>query len=409
MNNAIKTIFKTDITNDPTAIKLFGLLLDHGFLPIADIARELGLSVPTTTKILRSMKEEGLLESDANSKEVGTRNAIHYKINSNLGYFIGVDVKYNRITITLTDFDVKALHSTTTYGYTLWGNPNALTELYVHIKQFIDGLNIDKSHILTICVSIPGRVNTAKGESFTVFNTKPKPLAETMSEELGYDVRIDNDTRCMAYGEYILGLGRSARNVIFANIGWGIGTGIIINREIYYGKSGFSGEYGHTPAFDNEEICICGKKGCLETEVSGAAILRKFRNELRSGRGSILSSQFSNVNDIKLQDILDAAAESDNLAIEVIQNVGYLLGKHLAGLLNLFNPDVLILGGSIGRSGDYLTLSVKNSLMKYALNYVASDSQIIVASLNDNEASTLGACLLCRDQLLGVISPAGKE
>ena len=403
MNNALKTLFETDIASDSTARKLIGLLLHHGAMPIADVARELGLSVPTTTKILRGMKADGILTTDTNGREAGGRSAVHYGINAQLGYFIGIDVKYNRINFTLTDFATNPLQTHTTTGFQLWNNPNALTELYTHIRDFLSGLTIENECILGLSVCLPGRINTATGRTYTIFQNEEKPLAQLMSDELGFDVRIDNDTRCMAYGEYLLGPYQGAPNVVFANIGWGIGTGLIIDRHIYYGKSGFSGEYGHAPAFDNEQICICGKKGCLETEVSGSAIVRKFRKRLEEGSGSILQQQFASPSDIELRHILQAARDGDNLAIEVIQNVGYLLGKHLATLLNLFNPDYMILGGSVGRIGDCLTYAVRNSLMKYALSYVASDSQIATATLDENLASTLGACLLMRNSMLGLI------
>lgn len=396
------SIIKTYLPEDPTQQRLITLLIDKGAMSIAEIAKEISLSVPTVTKLLRELKKNELVVPIEKSKETGTWNATLYNLNPEMGYFIGVDIKHNRIIITLTDFLANTIKTETFHDYTLWENPEALSDLYANMENFMNNLPIDRNKILAIGMSIPGRINSYKGISYSCFYNEETPLAKEMEAKFGIPVMIDNDTRCMGYGEYMLGSGKGKRNVIYANISWGIGVAIIINRQIYYGRSGFSGEYGHISVFDNEILCCCGKKGCLETEASGSAIHRKFIEEYKKGRGSILRKKFDNPEDIKLSDILDAAKKEDILAIDLIQTTGRILGKHLAGLLNLFNPDVLVLGGTVGRMGDYLTYAIKSSLMKYSLNYVNNDTEIVCAELDDLSTS-LGACLLCRSKLLKII------
>lgn len=391
-----------NLQQDPTKQRLVTLLIDKGPMSIAEIAKEVALSVPTVTKILRELKQDELVIPLEKSQESGTWNATLYNLNPQIGYFIGVDIKHNRIIITLTDFLAKIVKTETYLNFELWENTNALNELYDYLEGFLSTLPVDRTKVLAIGMSIPGRIDSLKGISYNFFYKEELPLAKEIEDKFGIPVMLDNDTRCMGYGEYMLGTGKGKKNVIYANISWGIGVAIIINKQIYYGKSGFSGEYGHISVFDNEVLCCCGKKGCLETEASGLAIHRKFIEEYKNGRGSILRKQFPDPEKITLNDILDAAKKEDILAIDLIQNTGRILGKYLAGLLNLFNPDVLVLGGTVGRMGDYITYAIKSSLMKYSLNYVNNDTEIRSAQLDDM-ATSLGACLLSRSKMLGLI------
>lgn len=127
-------------------------------------------------------------------------------------------------------------------------------------SQLHQKLPINKEKILNINVNVSGRVNPESGYSFSQFNFEERPLADVLSEKLGHKVTIDNDTRAMTYGEYMQGCVKGEKDIIFVNVSWGVGIGIIIDGKVYTGKSGFSGEFGHVNAYDNEIICHCGKK-----------------------------------------------------------------------------------------------------------------------------------------------------
>lgn len=128
-----------------------------------------------------------------------------------------------------------------------------------------------------------------------------------------------------------------------------------MNGKLYYGKSGFAGEFGHIPFFDNEIICSCGKKGCLETEVSGIAIEQKFGRLISQGVNTILREKYNKHEAIHVDEIIDAAKHDDNLSIELIEEVGERR-KAVAFLINTFNPETVIVGGELAEAGDYLML-----------------------------------------------------
>ncbi len=168
----------------------------------------------------------------------------------------------------------------------------------------------------------------------------------------------------MGYAEFCFGAVSNEENVLFVNMDYGIGLGILIDGKVYYGKSGFSGEFGHIPFFSNEILCHCGKKGCLETEASGNALIRLFKEKIQEGSSSQLISKYENVEQIKLQDIIDAAQNDDMLCIELIANVGEKIVKGLAVLINIFNSELVILGGTLAQTEDIIRLPIKSTLNK---------------------------------------------
>jgi len=212
-------------------------------------------------------------------------------------------------------------------------------------------------------------------------------------------VTIDNDTRAMTYGEYMQGCVKGEKDIIFVNVSWGVGIGIIIDGKVYTGKSGFSGEFGHVNAYDNEIICHCGKKGCLETEASGSALHRILLERIQSGESSILSTRISGEEDpITLDEIITAVNKEDLLCIEIVEEIGQKLGKQIAGLINIFNPELVIIGGTVSLTGDYITQPIKTAVRKYSLNLVNKDSAIITSKLKD-KAGIVGACMLARSRM----------
>ena len=277
--------------------------------------------------------------------------------------------------------------------------PEAMEELCTLISSFIKKTKVNTEKILNININISGRVNPESGYSFSLFNFSECPLAEVLTEKIGYQVCIDNDTRAMTYGEYLQGCVKGEKNIIFVNVSWGLGIGIIIDGKIYTGKSGFSGEFGHINVFDNEILCHCGKKGCLETEASGSAIYRILQERIKNGECSILSNRTNNQElPLTLDEIISAVNKEDLLCIEIVEEIGQKLGKQIAGLINIFNPELVIIGGTLSLTDDYIAQPIKTAIRKYSLNLVNQDSAITVSKLKD-KAGVVGACMLARSRM----------
>lgn len=371
----------------------------NGCSTITDLSKELDLSVPTVTKFISEMCEEGYINDYGKLETSGGRHPSLYGLNPESGYFIGVDIKKFAINLALINFKGDMLELKMNTPYKFENTPEALEELCKLIKDFIAETEVKLEKVMNICINISGRVNPESGYSFSMFNFSENPLADVLRKKIGFPVCIDNDTRAMTYGEYMKGCVTGEKNIIFVNISWGLGIGIIIDGKIYTGKSGFSGEFGHINVFDNEIICHCGKKGCLETEASGSAFHRIFLERIKNGETSILSERLKEKNKaLTLDELIAAACKEDPLCIEIVEEIGQKLGKQIAGLINIFNPELVIIGGTLSLTGDYITQPIKTAVRKYSLNLVNKDSAILTSKLKD-KAGIIGACMLARSRM----------
>lgn len=383
-------------------INILQYYINNGENSLADLAKEMNLSIPTVSKLVNELIEEGYVIDFGKQETNGGRRPSIYGLNPDSGYFVGVDLKRFRINLALINFKGEMVDSKLSIPFNYENTQESFETVCKIIDDFVNQLSIPKSKILSVGVNISGRVNTQTGMSYSYYFFKEEPLTEIFQQRLGLHVTIDNDSRAMAYGEFMKGDVKSEKNVLFVNVSWGLGLGIIVDGKLYYGKSGFSGEFGHISAFDNEVLCHCGKKGCLETQASGSYIYRKFIEKVKEGNSSILAGRIKKGESITQEDILEAALNEDMLAIELVEEVGYTLGKHIAGLINLFNPELVIIGGVVAMTGDYLLLPIKSAVKKYSLNLVNKDTTIKLSKLGDL-AGVIGACMLARSKMLELI------
>ncbi|KYP15859.1 ROK family transcriptional regulator [Flavihumibacter sp. CACIAM 22H1] len=379
--------------------EIIGLLDTQEECTIPEIAQNLNISIPTATSLVTELLEEGIIEDCGKIDSIAGRPANHYGLLSDACYFLGMDVRDKYINIGLLDFKKNLTHTDMEIPFELENTSQSLNRLIEILQNFLNGPQVKEKNIFSICINLTGRINTTNGYSFSFFHFSEEPLALYIENKVGIKVFLENDSRAMAYGEFHKGVVKNEKNVLFINIDTGLGLGILIDGKVYYGKSGFSGEFGHIPLFDNEIICHCGKKGCLETEASGRALLRMFNQKIQEGSVSSIFSSGGKLETITIQDIIEGARQDDVLCIELISKIGYNLGRGLAVLINLYNPELVILGGSLTATGDYLYLTTKIALNKYSLSLINSDSKLSISRLKE-KAGILGSALIARNRTL---------
>lgn len=379
---------------------LLNLLIEHGGQTIAELSSSLGVSVPYTTKTLNELIEDGLIEVTGKKDNYSKRAPKIYDLIATSGYFLGIDTGKQSLTFGICDFCGNMVAEPELIHFDYQDTPECFDRFINLINEYIQRSGIARSQIKKACMSIGGRVNPEIGCAYNYFTCTEMPLAEALTERLDLPFCIDNDTRCMTYGEYLKGVCKGLKNIIFINVSWGIGIGIIFDGKLYLGKSGFSGEIGHMHIYNNDIICHCGKTGCMETETSGSALLRKMKEALENGGTSVLSDKVKNQHqELTLQDILDAIKKEDVLSIETLQKVAVELGTNLAGIINIFNPEMLVIGGDLSVTGAYLTQPICMGIKKFSLNMVNEDSQVAASTLKEH-AGLIGACLMARSKYL---------
>lgn len=387
-------------TKDPARI-ILGYLANHGSMSLPELGKRLNISVPKVTVLVNELRSEGLVSDFGKIESSGGRKPNVYGVAADAAYFIGVDVKQNHLTIGLLDLDKNLVTRSGQLPYELANTVASRDQLCGHVLDFIQNLSIRKDRIKGVGINLSGRVNYETGHSYSYFHFDDRPLSDIVGEKIGYPVFLENDTRAMAYGEFCLGAVEREKDVLFLNLDYGIAVGILMGGRLYYGKSGYAGEFGHMPAFSNEHICRCGKKGCLETEAAGWALERMFRDKIREGSTSLVTAKISDPDQISMDDILEAALADDVLAIELLAQLGDNIGRGIASLINVFNPELVILGGGLLATGDYIGLPVQTAINKYSLSLVSNDTRIVHSRLGE-DAGLLGACLLVRNRFLGI-------
>lgn len=400
----MKTSFLNNIDGKNAFLKksIIALCINEGDYSLADLSKELNTSVPTITKLVGELIDEGFLTDMGKQGTSGGRRPSIYGLNPSAGYFVGTEVRRNSISVAVTNFKGQLIDYHEEVPFSLENSEKSFRSLCSYLLGLIEKIDISREEVLAFGFNLSGRVNNETGYCFTYFIGEDRPIASFLEDELKRPVFVENDSRAMTYGEYISGIANNEEDMLFINVSWGLGMGMITDGKLSYGKSGFSGEIGHFPLLDNDQICHCGKTGCLETGASGSAIYRIFTEKLRDGRASTLAERFANGEDITLDDILNAANEEDVLAIEVIEEIGSVLGRAIAGLINLFNPELVVIGGVVSKVKEYLLLPIRSAIQKHSLNMVNKDTTIKLSKLGE-KAGPVGACMLSRSKLLGLI------
>jgi len=377
------------------------LCISHDESSISFFSKSLGISVPTITKLIGELIDDGFLLDEGKIGTSGGRRPSIFGLNPSAGYFVGIDIARHHFHIAVTDFKGNMLKYIEDIEFVLESNSQSFREMCRMVKDYVVAAGIPWIKVLSAGVSLSGRVNPEEGYSLTYFVSDDLPLKDLFQRELNIPVSIENDSRALTYGEYMM-LGKNAnKDMIAINLSWGLGMGMILDGQLYYGKSGFSGEIGHFPLLDNDVMCRCGKVGCLETGASGSALHRMIIEKLKAGRRSSLYKIYKENGDIELSEILQAVQDGDVLAIECIGIIGETLGRGISGIINIFNPGMVIIGGRLIVGKDHLILPIRTAVNRLSMERVSSDTKIRLSTLG-RKAIAIGDCFLSRKKLLGI-------
>ena len=202
---------------------------------------------------------------------------------------------------------------------------------------------------------------------------------------------MENDAKAKAVAEFRFGKAIGKQNVLVLHLGWGIGMGMILNGKPYGGARGFAGEFSHIPMTDERGyLCSCGKRGCLETVTSGSALNRLAIEAIEKGEMTLIKEMAHNKTaNITPELILKAADKGDQFAISIISKIGFNLGKGISSLVQILNPEMIILGGPLSQAGSYLTTSIEQAMQQYTFAIIREGMELTISELGD-DANLLG-------------------
>ncbi|MGN0190333.1 MAG: ROK family protein [Candidatus Cryptobacteroides sp.] len=372
-------------------------LMENGQMMIADLAASAGYSIPTIAKYTNELIADDLITMPGKINQARGKHPCIYGLNGDSKFFVGVDIRRDSLSMAVMNLAGNIISTEKDENLPFSNSAPYFEEMTGRVSQFIDKTVTERGRIEFVCFNIPGRVDSISGKSYSMFTFEgdDTPLAELLTERMGITSIIENDTRAMTFGWHKLHNKNNYRNYLFVNISYGLGLGIVIAGQVYRGENGYAGEFGHINTFNNQIICHCGKKGCLETEISGSAADRIARERIRNGETSILEHIIRKGEEISPSNIIDAISKEDPLCIDILEKMGMELGRHLANLINIFNPEAVVISGSLSEDNIYFIESIKSGIRKNSLKLMYKNVNIL-RDENAGNIGVIGACLIGR-------------
>lgn len=219
------------------------------------------------------------------------------------------------------------------------------------------------------------------------------PLAQMLQDKLGFPVALTNDANAAAIGEMTYGVAKGMKHFIMITLGTGVGSGIVVDGKLVYGKDGFAGELGHVIVHENGRSCGCGRKGCLEAYCSATGIARTAKEILETTDKPSLLRDIPRES-LTSKDLYDAAVKGDAVALEIFKQTGELLGKAFANFVVFSSPEAIILFGGLTKAGDYIFKPIKEAMEANMLNIFKGKTKLLVSGMKDTDAAVLGASAL---------------
>jgi predicted NBD/HSP70 family sugar kinase len=350
--------------------------------------------------IIRKAVKTGLITERGTKPSNGGRPRVLFHPNPEFAELIGVDIGRGRIRFMVTDFAGERLAYKTHLTETAKGKDHLLN----FVNKELDSIRTEFPRVAAIGLSISGVIDSRGGVVISwpmIEGWSETPLREILESAHGLPVFVEDSVRAMALAEQRLGEAKGLRNFIFLSIGMGIGSAVFVDGRLVIGRDGLAGELGHTTVDEAGPVCSCGSRGCLEVYSSATAIVSRVRRELGLGVVSCLATEFENRTDqLWIEAIAKAADQHDRLSERVLSEAGTHLGTAIATVVNLLNPEKVILAGTVSQSaGQVLLGPLLYNLRQRALARAVADLPVVISSLGE-DAAPIGMILRAREEVL---------
>lgn len=383
-------------------VKLIKHLYVNGTKTNSEICSDLKISSPTAMSLINELITEGLVEKRGRAKSDGGRKPDLYGLRDNSLYVLSIDMGRFKTKMAIFDNNNNNVTGIKSYSIEVSNDLSAADLLYEHASQLIRNSEIEVDKLLGVGISMPGLISSNEGNNYTYMLPQQESgsLKEILESKFEKPVYIQNDVKSAALAEHRFGLAQNRSDVLVLSLDWGIGLGIIMDGKLRSGFSGFSGEIGHIPLVNDGALCYCGKRGCLETVASGIALARMAKEGIQSGQNSLLNMlSDQEIDKIEPQVVIDAANKGDQYAINILSEIGINLGKGIAILIQLFNPELIILGGKIAEARQYITIPIMQSINTYCMTQLRENTGIRLSDLGQN-AGIMGSVAVVMENIV---------
>lgn len=363
---------------------VINLVKSAGRLSRADLARESRLSPATISAIVGRLVRSGILSEVAIGRSRGGRPPVLLSLNERAAHVVGIKLKEGGLTTVVTDLNAEPIHSFES-ELSLIGDPQAaLDAIVAAVERALKTVGIPRSKVLGIGVGLPGVVDTAQGvcRSSHILKWQQVPIQEPLRRRLRIPVWADNDVNTVAVADKWFGAGIGINHFLTVTVGRGIGLGIVIAGEIYRGAGGGAGELGHVVVVPDGPLCQCGRRGCLEAVAAEPAI----RTQARRLLGEAL----------EIEEIVERA-RGDEAVADLLGEAGTALGRVLANLVTLLNPERIIVSGEGVRLGAAYFDAMRRALRAEAFAGLGEQVDVVIEPWGDDAWAIGAATLVLRE------------
>ncbi|ELS8946081.1 ROK family protein [Vibrio fluvialis] len=373
--------------------RVYKLIDQKGPISRIDLSKESELAPASITKITRELIEAHLIHETTVQEAISRgRPAVGLQTNNEGWQFLSMRLGRGYLTIALHELGGDVLIDTKIDIHEI-DQDDVLERLLFEIDEFFQTYAAQLDRVTSIAITLPGLVNSDQGIVLQMphYNVANLALGPEIYKATGLPVFVANDTRAWALAEKLFGHSQDVDNSVLISIHHGLGAGIILDGRVLQGRHGNIGELGHIQIDPNGKRCHCGNIGCLETVASSQAIREQVAERLAAGEASSLSEKARE--DITIEDICAAAAEGDPLAVDVVETLGRYLGSAIAIVINLFNPEKVLIGGVINQAKNVLYPAIQRCIEEQSLPVYHQDLQLVESRFY-KQATMPGAALI---------------
>lgn len=386
LNNVINQTPPKQLTQKYQLIKH---LFNSGPSSISTLCHTMNMSTPSILKLITNLIDENWVEKKGYGVSIGGRKPDLYRLKDKKILILCVDIALFHTKIAIIDNNYNYVVEAQTIALPISKSTGSdfLSILNSHTDNILKDHGINTDQLIGCSVGMPGLIDSEKGKSFSYFlsDTEGTSLTAEFEKVLKLPVVIQNDVNGSSMAEFIHGMAKGKQNVLILLMDMGVGLGIIMDGKLRKGACGFSGELGHIPFVENGALCYCGKHGCLETIASGNALSEMAKEGILSGKNSMLNKlSKEELQRIEPAVIIEAANKGDQYAIQLLSNIGTYMGKGIAMLIQLFNPELIILSGKIAEAKQYITLPMQQAINTYCMTQIRERTTIVSSELGEN-------------------------
>jgi predicted NBD/HSP70 family sugar kinase len=359
----------------------------------AELSELFDKSIPSIAKALNELIEKGFVVEQGYAPSSGGRRPLMYAINADAMYILAIAMDQMNTRIQLVDLRNQPVAEMMMFELKLAGNDCALNTLVEQINKYLGNSGVLKEKITGIGIGMPGFIDPIQGKNYTYLKSGDRSLSQYIADETGLPTYIDNDSSLIALAEQKFGIAKWQKEVMVINLSWGVGLGMIVNGELFRGRNGFAGEFSHIPLSEDGALCNCGKRGCLEAEASMLVVANKAIEGIKQGRVTSLKIVGEAQTKQMADAVMTAANNGDQFAIELFSDSGNKIGKALAILIHIMNPEAIVLSGRGAKVGKILMAPIQQALHKYCIPRLSGGTELLISELGF-DAELIGAAIL---------------